>query len=226
VPKGSFTLSSPERSSLDLSPSGLSQALALLGVLLYVIGFIVVNVHLATFGVQSLELFKPRYISAGGLVLVALFVFTAFAGQRVYHLADDVAGIASLGIKEPYGTLWGVFSLVSVLTELGFGIVVAACWVGFLLVDRASVSPVLYFLTLFFIVDYALLVSSAYKHKPKIALPIAFLFHCISIAIFFYVVTEEAVQKIFWGFVALSAAFNLLLDLRKRLALRSYLNHQ
>lgn len=210
-------MSSYDRIYKALNPTIISQVLALLSALLYTVGLIVVNVHLASFGVQDFKLFKFRYITAGWLVLITLAVFTLLAGRRIYHAESDFVAITKLGIKQRYGILWIVFSLIQVLVEIMFGIVVAVCWIGSLLFEGASITPVFVIITVFFVVDYTLFIGGLYKQKPKLTILIAFLFHCTSIVLFLHFVDHPALRSLFWAFVILSVFLNLIFDLRKRL---------
>ncbi len=80
-----------DRWSLDLRT--LFQAAGALSLILYGAGFIVVNSHLASLGIQSFQFIETRYVMAGSLLIFTLAVYAALVGRRIFHLTGDLTEI-------------------------------------------------------------------------------------------------------------------------------------
>lgn len=206
-----------EKSRARLDVSSLVPGIATLSLVLYVSGFIVLNSHLASFGIQSFALLEPRYVMAGGLLFLTLGIYTAFAGRRVFYLDHDIQEFSKLGRGSRFSTIWEVFAGIHVITEALFGTVFAAWLIGGLLAEKRPSDLFFAVGGSFFLFDYALVWSGFYKRNPKAGARIAFLLHFMVVFLFFLLSEEQLPRDLFWAFVGLSLVLNLLLDLRNRI---------
>lgn len=70
---------------------------------------------------------------------------------------------------------------------------------------------------IFFLVDYPLYKLRKYEKSPRITFSISCAFHIISVFIFLFFVKQEESRGLFWTFVVITVAINIILDLRKKM---------
>jgi len=156
------------------SISTVTQAVGLAGLVIYALGFIVVNSHLAGNGTYSFEAFREKYLAAGLITAIAFGIFWFLVGRKIYHGPSDVKHLSEI-IQGKWSSLWRKFCYFHVMTECFFGSLVGAAWAAQLFfVDREKIRPIVFALSIIFLFDYLVLSRRGiYKKYPAIALPIA-----------------------------------------------------
>jgi hypothetical protein len=76
--------------------SRLAQALGLFAVVLYVLGYIIVNMYFARYGIVSKGPLNQSYLSAGLTFVLIFSLFLTTAGLRVYRMDEEGKSLAEL----------------------------------------------------------------------------------------------------------------------------------
>lgn len=188
--------------------------LVLLGIVAYIIGFIIVNSYISGIGLRNMEIFRVRYIAASALFSAVSIVFLFFVLRRVYYLDHDIGEFAKM---RPQSGAWALFCGLFVITEIVFSALLSSVIIGFAIFAKPSSSNHIFLiLILWFLVDYTLSVTGVWKRFPYVAIPITFLGHIIFIVLGFSSVDYFPILKIFWFFIAYGFVANFIIDFTSR----------
>lgn len=198
----------------------LSELITILGIFVFIPGFIIVNIYLAGLGIHDYSLFRMKYLSAGFLFIGILTVYFFFVWRRIYYAEEDVGNIAVNLIGKTnsklLGHLWGIFSMALVYADNAFGIVVATSFVSSILFSVNKIGIFWGFLAFYFLIDYPLVRWGKYKKFPRITFTTSFVFYIVSLFVFFYFIKEKEPRTLFWIFVGITIVINFILDFRKK----------
>lgn len=190
---------------------GVAQAVAILALILYVFGFIVVNTYLAGFGIVNLGFFEARYVPAGGLVLALLFIYAVTAGIHVYYGPQKVGELVSVGKKDgKTGLAWGIYSMIHVYAGAGYGLAFATTLVGWYFLDDGGAKLLFIPMLLFFAIDFPLREKGTLDRFPRLSAILLFTFYCLFMAAFFYAIDKNALRFVFGAFLGISLVQNLI----------------
>lgn len=193
----------------------LLQATGAVGVAVYGIGFIVVNTHLATYGIQARNPFEVRYVPAGVLLVAVLLFFFLLAGVRVIAGQRDVNEIWDVRGKGRWRYFWGLIALLHPFASIGFGLVVVSSFIGAVALQDIPIGPASVTGALFFIIDYPLSVSGAYSRAPRVSRLALIGVYVFSMYWFFARLPSGPTRNLFWMFVGAAFAINMVVDLKR-----------
>jgi len=196
------------------------ELIAFLGILIFIPGFIIVNVYLTSFGIHDFSVFRMKYLSAGFLFFGILAVYSIFVWNRIYFVEEDLPKIINTLAKNMTSKFWalilGLFSTFLLYADNAFGIVFASSLAGVVLFQSREIGIFFGVYLIFFLIDYPLIKLGKYAKYPKVTYIFSFFFYIISVIIFLVFVKDYGPRMIFWGFVFVTIAINFLLDLRKK----------
>lgn len=133
----------------------LSQVVAIGTVIVYVLGFIVVNARLAHWHTTSFDLANPQYLSAGLMVAASIGIFWFMVWRRLLHLSGDIRELSEKGSHLRWPRAWFLFSRLVITVDLLFGAVVGVFWSAGLLFNITEQQKLFVaVLTAAFILDY------------------------------------------------------------------------
>lgn len=201
-----------------LDPAALSQAVALSSLLLYVLGFVIVNAHLAKWDVASFDFANAQYLAAGLLFAVFAAIFWFLVGRRIQNIENDFVEFAKLGREYKWPRTWAFFCLFQVFAELSFAFVVGAYWTASIFHQRSTQQIALTgALVVFFLIDYYVLWNKKiYQRAPAIALPIASIFHVLVVVTAFYWFPDAGITRIVIVYFGITFVLNFVLDIGRR----------
>jgi hypothetical protein len=183
----------------------LSELITVLGIFVFIPGFIIVNVYLAGLGIHEHSLFRMKFLSAGFLFIALLAVYFFFVWRRIYYAEEDVGNIAITligGSTSKFSIrFWGILSMVIVYADNGFGIVSAATLSSIILFPSEGLKIIFGIFLLFFLIDYPLYKMGKYAKHPRITSTIACSYHVLSLFLFFLFVKGEEPRALFWTFL-------------------------
>lgn len=210
------TQSGDDSRSIDIAT--LSQAIGLSSLVVYALGFVVVNAHLARWGVTSFDFANSQYLAAGLLYTVTAVIYALIVGRRLLSQENDYQQLFAAGAALGWRRSWAAFCWIFVWVELAFGAVVGIFWTSSLLFsdgfqNRAFTGV----LMLVLVVDYVLLWGlDLYQRRPLLALPLAFSLHVFVLGFALLHLTSDAVLSLAILYVAVSFVVLFVDDVHTR----------
>lgn len=135
-------------------------------------------------------------------------------------MEEDLPKIIVTLVQNTASKVWavtlGLFSIFLLYADNAFGIVFASSLLSLILFQSRGIGILFCVYLIFFLIDYPLIKLGKYAKYRKITFTISFFFHILSIIVFLVFVKDYEPRRIFWGFVFITIAINILLDLRKR----------
>jgi hypothetical protein len=143
----------------------LAQGLGLFAVVLYVFGYIIVNMYFARYGIVSKGPLNQSYLSAGLTFVLILGLFFVTVGLKVHRMDED--GKALRGYKPQWlrSSFWWVIILTCLLARIALAItfITSVVMLTFL---RGSAAWLLPALGAYVAIDYPLTLFKLYARFP------------------------------------------------------------
>jgi len=182
----------------------------------YVIGFLVVNAHLAKFGISDIEFVSARYLLAAANFAFFLVCLYLFAGRAVFlgpkWLSEDLKHIPASGGSRKWPLIVFVHSLVALVFFCCFS---AAT---FTTVALWQAETTLFYAVLggTFIIVYTLDVTNLDIRFPRSTLLVQLCVKLAAICAFFITPKWENLTTVFFSFLGIALHINFVLDHLKR----------
>lgn len=183
---------------------------------LYVCGFLVLNAHLAKYGVEDYEFIDARYFLAGASFAFFLVCFYLFAGRAVLNMPrwvqEDVGHFHKIGAHPS----WFVIAFLHSLVSAAFSCCLSAAL--FSLAAFGNLETALFYAVLagaFFIL-YTFDITNLDIKFPRTHLVISLTVKVLAIIAFFSNTGTGMLLTVFSLYVALFFFINLVLDSLKR----------
>lgn len=179
---------------------------------LYVCGFLVLNAHLAKYGVEDYEFIDARYFLAGASFTFFLVCFYLFAGRAVLNMPqwvqEDVGYFHKIGAHPS----WFIIAFLHSLVSAAFSCCLSAALFSFAAFGNFETAFFYAVLAGAFFILYTFDITNLDIKFPRTHLIISLAVKVIAIIAFFSNIGTGMLLTVFSLYVALFVFINLVLD--------------
>src|SRR6266404_8198997 len=152
-------------SSVTPHISIIAQSLGVLGVIVYVLGYIAVNTYFSQYGVANKGLLNANYLPAGVILSLILGLFVVLVAIRIHKMDETGRAIAAARPSWAPHILWWVIILICLLSSIIFSIAATTVLIMMTLLHE-YVSWLSAPLIAYVLIDYQLMFFRVYRRFP------------------------------------------------------------
>jgi hypothetical protein len=191
--------------------SRLAQGLGLFAVVLYVFGYIIVNMYFARFGIVSKGPLNLSYLSAGLTFVLIFSLFLVTVGRKVYWMDEEGKALRSFKPKWANAFAWWSVILICLLARIVFAITFTTSVVMMTFL-RESATWLLPALVAYVAIDYQLSFFKLYARFPISGILFS---TTLYIALIWFAATRAHSRDfafLFWYFAGLAVVLVMLFE--------------
>jgi hypothetical protein len=201
-------------SSVTPHISIIAQSLGVLGVIVYVLGYIAVNTYFSQYGVANKGLLNASYLPAGVILILILGLFAVLVGTRIHGM--DETGRAIAGAKPSWGPVivWWVIILIWLFSSIIFSIAAATVLVMITFLHE-SASWLSAPLVIYFLIDFQLQFFRVYRRFPTSGLFVSMVAYVATVSLAASHAHDTTFPFFFWSLCGLAMATLFLMEADK-----------
>ncbi len=203
--------STPWFTSVTPHISVIAQSLGVLGVIVYVLGYIAVNTFFSQYGVTNKGLLNVSYLPAGVILILILALFVVFVGTRIYRMDETGRAIARVKPSWASGVVWWIIILIWLVSSIIFGIASTAVLVMILLLHE-STSWLSAPLVIYSLIDFQLQSFRVYQRFPTSGLLVSMVAYVATIWLAVSHAHDTTFPFLFWSLCGLAMATLVLME--------------
>jgi hypothetical protein len=206
--------SAPWFSSVIPHISVVAQGLGVLGVIVYVLGYIAVNTYFSQYGVANKGLLNASYLPAGVIIILILGLFAVLVATRIYGMDETGRAIARVRPSWAPVIVWWAIILIWLFSSIIFSIAAATSLVMITFLHE-SASWLSAPLVIYFFVDFQLQFFRVYHRFPTSGLFVSMVAYVATVWLAASHAHDTIFPFFFWSLCGLAMGTLVLMEADK-----------